>query len=68
MERKRKTKLIAKVLIVGAVIAILSYILHPDVGQLSILDNGKYIAEPLVRLAVILTILLFLGINQSNVQ
>ncbi|WP_411728248.1 hypothetical protein [Methyloglobulus sp.] len=75
MEYKRNIKLITKVLTVGAVIAVLSYLFHPEVGQLSVMFNGQPIADPLVRfaaiptflvvmgLAVVLTILLFMGIG-----
>lgn len=75
MANNRNNRLIIKVLIIGALIAVLSYLFHPDVGQLSVMVNGQPVAEPLVRiaaiptfllimgLAVILTILLFLGIG-----
>lgn len=75
MTQTNNIGLITKILIVGAVIAALSYLFHPDVGQLSVTINGHPIAEPLVRiaaiptflvimgLAVILTIMLFLGIG-----
>lgn len=75
MQAKRNTTMITKVFIVGVVIAILSYLFHPEVGQLSVTLNGQPIAEPLVRfaaiptflvimgLAVTLTILLFMGIG-----
>ncbi|MGJ0486262.1 MAG: hypothetical protein ACR65R_17260, partial [Methylomicrobium sp.] len=71
----RNMRLITKVLIIGALIAVLSYLFHPDVGQLSVMINGQPVAEPLVRiaaiptflmimgLAAILTIMLFLGIG-----
>ncbi|MDD1623562.1 MAG: hypothetical protein LUQ56_03070 [Methylococcaceae bacterium] len=64
-----------KVLIVGLVIAILSYLFHPDVGQFSIMMNGEPVADPLVRFAAIptflvimlitgvLMVLLFLGVG-----
>lgn len=73
MEHKRK--LIMKVLIVGGIIAILSYLFHPGVGQLSVMINGEPVAEPLARFAAIptllvillitslLTVLLFLGVG-----
>ncbi|MFA6051007.1 MAG: hypothetical protein WC762_00275 [Methylobacter sp.] len=73
MEHKRK--LITKVLIVGGVIAMLSYLFHPGVGQLSVMINGEPVAEPLARFAAIptllvillitslLTVLLFLGVG-----
>jgi hypothetical protein len=75
MENKGNTKLIAKVFIVGMVIAILGYLFHPDVGQLTIMLNGEPVAEPLVHfaaiptflvmmgLAIVLTLLLFMGIG-----
>lgn len=75
MQRKRNKKLIIKILIIGAVIAILSYLFHPGVGQFSVMLNGEPVAEPLVRFAavptfililivtVVLTVLLFLGVG-----
>lgn len=44
----------------GAVIAILSYLFHPGVGQLSVMLNGKPVAEPLVRFAAVPTFLLIM--------
>ncbi|MGZ5011729.1 MAG: hypothetical protein ACXV74_12275 [Methylobacter sp.] len=75
MQQKQNKKLIVKVLIVGAVIAILSYFFHPGVGQLSVMINGEPVAEPLVRFAAgptfllimmitgVLMVLLFLGVG-----
>ena len=75
MQQKHNKKLIIKVLIIGAVIAILSYFFHPGAGQLSIMLNGEPVAEPLVRFAAgptfllimmltgVLTVLLFLGVG-----
>jgi energy-converting hydrogenase Eha subunit A len=75
MERKRNIRLITKILAVGLVIAVLSYLFHPEVGQLSVMHNGQPIADPLLRfaafptflvimgLAAILTFMLFLGIG-----
>ena len=75
MEHQRNNKLMTKVLIVGLVIAILSYLFHPDVGQFSIMMNGEPVADPLVRFAAIptflvimlitgvLMVLLFLGVG-----
>src|SRR5512134_3556953 len=75
MATKHNIRLITKVLIIGAVIAVFSYLFHPEVGQLSVMINGQPVAEPLVRiaaiptflvimgLATILTIMLFLGIG-----
>jgi hypothetical protein len=65
MEHQRNSKLITKVLIVGLVIATLSYLFHPDVGQFSIMMNGEPVADPLVRFAAIptfLVIMLFTGV------
>ena len=75
MEHQGNSKLMTKVLIVGLVIAILSYLFHPDVGQFSIMMNGEPVADPLVRFAAIptflvimlitgvLMVLLFLGVG-----
>jgi len=75
MEHQPNNKLMTKVLIVGLVIAILSYLFHPDVGQFSIMMNGEPVADPLVRFAAIptflvimlitgvLMVLLFLGVG-----
>ena len=75
MKNKGNTKLITKVFLVGTVIAILGYLFHPDVGQLSIMVNGEPVAEPLahfaaiptflvlIGLAITLTLLLFMGIG-----
>ncbi len=68
-------RLISKILVIGAVIAALGYLFHPETGQLSVMINGHPVAEPLVRIAAIptvlvimalsvfLTLLLFLGIG-----
>ncbi|MDD2659832.1 MAG: hypothetical protein PHY54_09175 [Methylococcales bacterium] len=75
MERQRNNRLIIKVLIAGLLIAILSYLFHPDVGEFNIMMNGEPVADPLVRLAAIpaflvimlitgaLMALLFLGVG-----
>ncbi|MDP1666860.1 MAG: hypothetical protein Q8L79_17255 [Methylobacter sp.] len=75
MQQKHNKKLIVKVLITGAVIAILSYLFHPGIRQLSVMLNGELVAEPLVRFAAgptfllimiitgILMVLLFLGVG-----
>jgi len=75
MEHQHNKKLMIKILIVGLLIAILSYLFHPDVGQFSIMMNGEPVADPLVRFAAIptflvimlitgvLMVLLFLGVG-----
>jgi len=63
MEHQRNNKLMTKVLIVGLVIAILSYLFHPDVGQFSIMINGEPVADPLVRFAAIPTFLVIMLIT-----
>lgn len=63
MEHRSKSKLIIKVLIVGLVVAILSYLFHPGVGQFSIMMNGEPVAEPLVRFAAIPTFFLIMLIT-----
>lgn len=50
-------------LIVGAIIAILSYLFHPGVGQLSVMLDGEPVAEPLVRFAAVPTFLLIMIIT-----
>ena len=62
MEYKRNSKLITKILIVGAVIAVLSYFFHPEVGQLSVTVDGNPISDSFVRFAAIPTFLLILGL------
>lgn len=63
MQQKHDKKLMIKVLVVGAIIAILSYLFHPGVGQLSVTLNGEPVAEPLVRFAAVPTFLLVMMIT-----
>lgn len=63
MQQRHDTKLIVKVLVVGAIIAILSYLFHPGVGQLSVTLNGEPVSEPLVRFAAVPTFLLVMMIT-----
>jgi hypothetical protein len=63
MQQKQNKKLITKVLIVGAIIAILSYLFHPGVGQLSVMFNGEPVAEPLVRFSAVPTFLLVMVVT-----
>lgn len=52
-----------KVLSVGAVIAVLSYLFHPDVGQFSLIINGQPVAEPIVRFAAVPTFVIILAVT-----
>ena len=63
MQHKRNKKLITNVLIVGGIIAILSYLFHPGVGQFSVMLNGEPVAEPLVRFAAIPTLLIIIVVT-----
>jgi hypothetical protein len=67
--------LISKVLIVGLLIAIGSYLFHPEVGQFSLMWNGAPVATPWLNFAALptalvimlitglLMVLLFLGVG-----
>lgn len=48
------------VLVIGIVMAVLSYLFHPDVGQFSMTVNGEPIPEPFVRFAALPTALLIM--------
>jgi hypothetical protein len=75
MENQRKNKLMTKVFVIGLVVAILSYLFHPDVGQFNITINGEPVADPLVHFAaipsflvimlitVVLMVMLFVGVG-----
>jgi hypothetical protein len=53
----------AKIIFIGVLIAILIYLFHPGVGQMSLIINGEPVAEPLVPFAALTTVLLVLGIT-----
>jgi hypothetical protein len=63
MAYKRNTKLITKVFTVGMVIAALSYLFHPEIGQISVILNGQPITDSLVRFAAVPTFLVMLGLT-----
>lgn len=75
MNSQRNNSLITKVLLIGIVIAVLSYLFHPDAGHILVSFNGQPVADPLVRFAAIpsflvvlcltglLMLLLFLGVG-----
>jgi hypothetical protein len=54
--------LILKVLILGGIIAVLSYLFHPSVGQLTLTINGQPVSEPLIRFAALPTFLAVMAI------
>ena len=58
MSPLKNNHLMFKTLIIGGFIAVLVYIFHPGVGQLSLSINGEPVADPLIRLAAIPTLLL----------
>ncbi|WP_442496845.1 hypothetical protein [Methylobacter sp. sgz302048] len=60
MKQSRNKHLIIKLVTIGLLIAGLSYILHPGLGQFSLTINGHPVAEPLARLTAIPTLLLTL--------
>ena len=63
MNNSHNHHLVSKVLIAGVFIAVLVYLFHPGVGQLSLIINGEPVAEPLARFAAIPTMLLALAIS-----
>lgn len=63
MNYSHNHNLISKVLVVGIFIAALIYLLHPDIGQLSVIINGKLVADPVSRFAAVPTMLLALAIS-----
>ena len=65
MKRNRNIHLIIKVLLVGGLIATLTYLFHPAVGPFSIIINGEPVSDPIVHLTaipVLLAVLFFTGI------
>jgi len=63
MKTQGKYSLITKVLIVGLLVAIGSYLFHPDVGQFSVMWNGEPIATPWLRFAAVPTVLVIMLIT-----
>ncbi len=55
--------LITKIVFIGLLIAALAYLFHPGVGQMNLIINGEPVAQPLVPLAAMTTLLLVLGIT-----
>jgi hypothetical protein len=60
MRQKHNKKLIVAALLIGAVIAILSYFFHPGDGQFNLMINGEAVTEPLARFAAGPTFLLIM--------
>jgi hypothetical protein len=63
MDKHNHTKLIVKVLAIGLLIAVLSYLFHPEIGQFSLMVNGQPIPQPLAKLAAIPTFLALIVIT-----
>lgn len=57
MNHKRNNHLVTKILLIGALIAGLIYLFHPEAGQFSVVINGEPVSDPLVCFAAIPTIL-----------
>ena len=55
--------LVMKVLFIGVLVAVLMYLFHPGVGQLSVIINGEPVPQPWAGLAAIPTMLLVLAIS-----
>lgn len=58
-----KHYLAAKVIVIGLLIAILIYLFHPGVGQMSLFINGQPVAEPFAPFAAATTLFLVLGMS-----
>jgi hypothetical protein len=56
----KKARLVLKTLLLGVLVALLAYILHPKVGHISITINGEPVANPLVGIAALPTFLAIL--------
>ena len=63
MKSQPNNRLIAKVIIIGLAIAVLSYLFHPEAGQFYVTINGQPIADPLIQFAAIPTFLVFVGLT-----
>ncbi|MGR9114276.1 MAG: hypothetical protein ACU85E_00810 [Gammaproteobacteria bacterium] len=55
--------LVTKVFFLGVLVAVLVYLFHPGVGQLSVIINGEPVPQPWAGLAAIPTMLLVLVIS-----
>ncbi len=53
----------AKIVLIGVLIALLIYLFHCGVGQKSLIINAEPVAEPFVPFAALTTVLLVLGIT-----
>ena len=60
MKWNTDTYLTIKVLLVGLIIAVLVYLLHPDTGQFSLIINGEPVANPFIKLAALPSLLVVL--------
>lgn len=57
---KRGKWLVVKVMVIGLLIATLSYLFHPDIAQFSLTMNGAPLAESTARFAALPTFLVIL--------
>jgi len=72
---KERHSLIVTVFIMGAIIALLSYLFHPDIGVFKLIVNGQPVDDAIIRFAAIpsalvvmlisgiLAVLLFFGVG-----
>lgn len=63
MKAQGNHTLISKVLIVGLIIAIGSFLFHPEVGQFSLMWNGAPVATPWLNFAALPTVLFIMLIT-----
>ena len=61
----KRSGLILKIVLLGLLLALLSYVFHPDGGHVSLTINGEPVTDPLARIAAVpafLAILLLTGL------
>lgn len=59
---ERGKLLVVKVMVIGLLIATLSYLFHPDIGQFSVTMNGAPLAESTAKFAAIPTFMVILAL------
>lgn len=63
--KQERHYLISTLLIIGVIIAVLSYLFHPDVGVFKLIVNGQPVDNPIIQFAAIpsaLIVMLIIGI------